>query len=126
MAHLACVGYQPTPRSRLLTFSSGGCHPVSRRCYRLPSTSGGMGVPTVSPSGRSNQGGIMVRSLPALLCCAVPLAAQSPFFPPPPAPTTNPVTTDKALLGMSLFWEEQLSQSDTVACGTCHQFHSGG
>jgi cytochrome c peroxidase len=36
------------------------------------------------------------------------------------------VTPDKALLGMALFWEEQLSSTDTVACGTCHGFARGG
>src|SRR5262249_40637628 len=69
---------------------------------------------------------VMHRSLPAFaLCCAAQLAAQT-YFPPPTAPATNPVTQDKALLGMAMFWDEQLSQSDTVACGTCHQFRAGG
>ena len=27
---------------------------------------------------------------------------------------------------MALFWEEQLSHSDAVSCGTCHRFRSGG
>ena len=68
----------------------------------------------------------MIRGLPLLvLACAAPLAAQQ-FFPPPPVPSTNPITPNKTLLGMSLFWEEQLSHSDTVACGTCHVFSSGG
>lgn len=47
-------------------------------------------------------------------------------FPPPPAPTRNPITADKAMLGKALFWDEQLSSTDTVACGTCHVFASGG
>lgn len=68
------------------------------------------------------------RVLPVLLApllAAVPVVAQA-FFPPPPAPAGNPVTPNKALLGMALFWDEQLSSTDTVACGTCHLFASGG
>lgn len=60
---------------------------------------------------------------------AVSLAASAvaqSHFPPPPAPAGNPVTTEKALLGMALFWDEQLSSSNTIACGTCHVFSSGG
>jgi len=40
---------------------------------------------------------------------------------PPPSPAENPPTLDKALLGKILFWEEQLSSDNTVACGSCHQ-----
>lgn len=65
----------------------------------------------------------------ALLAAAVGMAAALPsqtYFPPPPAPAANPVTTEKAMLGMALFWEEQLSSRNTVACGTCHSFAAGG
>lgn len=61
----------------------------------------------------------------APLCLLSVLAAQS-NFPPPPAPTGNPVTADKALLGMALFFEEQLSSTGTVACATCHDFRAAG
>ncbi|MCA8967115.1 MAG: hypothetical protein KDC48_19705 [Planctomycetes bacterium] len=54
------------------------------------------------------------------------LAHAQTNFPPPPAPAGNPVTTEKTLLGMALFWEEQLSSTGTVACGTCHDFGHGG
>jgi cytochrome c peroxidase len=59
--------------------------------------------------------------------------AQGP--PPPPplqplaapvAPAGNPITTDKTQLGKVLFWDEQLSSTRTVACGTCHQPVAGG
>jgi cytochrome c peroxidase len=53
------------------------------------------------------------------------LSAQT-HFPSPPVPAGNPITTQKALLGMSLFWDEQMSSTNTVACGTCHVFASGG
>lgn len=51
-----------------------------------------------------------------------------PFPPllPPPAPSGNPVTAAKASLGKALFWDEQLSSTRTVACGTCHQPAKGG
>ena len=37
-----------------------------------------------------------------------------------PVPPENPITQQKAVLGKILFWDEQLSSNDTVACGTCH------
>lgn len=40
--------------------------------------------------------------------------------PPPPVPPENPTTTEKAVLGKILFWDEQLSSDGSVACGTCH------
>jgi cytochrome c peroxidase len=45
---------------------------------------------------------------------------------PPPMPPGNPVTAAKAYLGKALFWDEQLSSTRTVACGTCHFATSGG
>ncbi len=41
-------------------------------------------------------------------------------LPPVPVPAENPVTESKRVLGKILFWEEQLSTDNTVACGTCH------
>lgn len=60
------------------------------------------------------------------------LLAQGP--PPPPltplqppvAPAGNPITTAKVNLGMALFWEEQMSATKTVSCGTCHIPEAGG
>ncbi|HZH34383.1 MAG TPA: cytochrome c peroxidase, partial [Pyrinomonadaceae bacterium] len=45
---------------------------------------------------------------------------------PPPAPIGNPVTAAKASLGKALFWDEQLSSTQTVSCGTCHRPATGG
>ncbi len=45
---------------------------------------------------------------------------------PPPAPAGNPVTAAKAYLGKTLFWDEQMSSTRTVACGTCHRPAKGG
>ncbi len=55
---------------------------------------------------------------------ATALAAQG--LPPVPAPTQNPITAEKAVLGKILFWDEQLSSDDTVACGTCHMPGAAG
>lgn len=49
-----------------------------------------------------------------------------PALPPVPVPAQNPITPEKAILGKLLFWEEQLSSNNRVACGTCHRFDSGG
>lgn len=43
-----------------------------------------------------------------------------------PEPDENPVTEAKRILGKILFWDEQLSSDDTVACGTCHKPGAGG
>jgi cytochrome c peroxidase len=43
-----------------------------------------------------------------------------------PVPAENPVTEAKRVLGKILFWDEQLSSDDTVACGTCHRPGAGG
>lgn len=43
-----------------------------------------------------------------------------------PVPDENPITEPKRILGKILFWDEQLSSDDTVACGTCHKPAAGG
>ena len=52
----------------------------------------------------------------------VPLAPLNP----PPAPQANPITPAKTFLGKALFWDEQMSSTGTVACGTCHKPGAGG
>lgn len=47
-------------------------------------------------------------------------------FPNPPVPPQNPITPAKVNLGWTLFWDEQLSSTRTVACGTCHLTEVGG
>jgi cytochrome c peroxidase len=51
-----------------------------------------------------------------------------PFPPlePSTAPAGNQVTAAKAYLGKALFWDEQLSSTKTVSCGTCHRPSEGG
>ncbi len=46
--------------------------------------------------------------------------------PPVPVPAENPMSEPKRVLGKILFWDEQLSSDDSVACGTCHRPRSGG
>ncbi len=46
--------------------------------------------------------------------------------PPVPVPPENPLSDAKRVLGKVLFWDEQLSSNDTVACGTCHRPEFGG
>ncbi|MBK9164037.1 MAG: hypothetical protein IPM21_09000 [Acidobacteria bacterium] len=45
---------------------------------------------------------------------------------PPPVPAGNPITATKASLGKTLFWDEQMSSTKTVSCGTCHRPATGG
>ncbi|MCY2955578.1 MAG: hypothetical protein NT107_00915 [Planctomycetota bacterium] len=63
-------------------------------------------------------------------CSLTALRAQNPGgpagLPPLIVPVQNPITQAKAALGKILFWDEQLSANNTVACGTCHQPSSGG
>ena len=58
-----------------------------------------------------------------LLAFAGPLWAQ---LGDPDVPTENPITEEKRILGKLLFWEEQLSSDNTMACGTCHQIFAAG
>ncbi len=51
-----------------------------------------------------------------------------PFLPqePPDVPVGNQITAAKAALGKTLFWDEQMSSTGTVSCGTCHRPAEGG
>jgi cytochrome c peroxidase len=69
--------------------------------------------------------------LPASIALAQPPPPPPPPppltpLPPPPQPPGNPVTTAKANLGKALFWDEQLSSTRTMSCGSCHQSSRGG
>ena len=61
-----------------------------------------------------------------LMLCLVCSTAADGQLPPVPFPAENPPTEEKRILGKILFWDEQLSSDDTVACGTCHQAGAGG
>ncbi len=47
-------------------------------------------------------------------------------FPDVLVPPGNPMTPEKIQLGKALFFEEQLSSDDTMACATCHLPEAGG
>ncbi len=59
-----------------------------------------------------------------LILGTTPLFAQQSLG-PVPVPAENPLTSGKIALGKTLFWEEQLSLTGTVACGTCHRPDAG-
>lgn len=62
-------------------------------------------------------------SLLFLGASASPALAQ---LQPPPTPPNNPQSPEKVMLGKALFWDEQLSSTGTVSCGTCHMPEAGG
>jgi cytochrome c peroxidase len=64
----------------------------------------------------------------ALLLAAAGAAGAQALRPlgPPPVPVGNPMTPARVELGRALFWDEQLSGTGTVACGTCHRPAAGG
>ena len=64
--------------------------------------------------------------LASLLLLGTATASRAQLPPPPPPNPGNPLTTAKVNLGKVLFWDEQLSSSRSVACGTCHIPRSGG
>lgn len=47
-------------------------------------------------------------------------------LPTVPVPPENPITEGKRVLGKILFWDEQLSSSNAVACASCHAPRAGG
>ncbi len=62
----------------------------------------------------------------ALILLLASASASLAQLQPPPEPPGNPLTTSKANLGEALFWDEQISSTRTVACGTCHLPTVGG
>ncbi len=61
----------------------------------------------------------MLGLLAIAVLCAPTFGQQA--LGPVPSPAGNPPTSAKIALGKALFWEEQLSLTGTVACGTCHR-----
>ena len=65
----------------------------------------------------------------SLVCVSAAASAASPGpqrLPKVPVPPGNELTEAKILLGKTLFWDEQLSSSKTIACGSCHMPEAGG
>lgn len=59
-----------------------------------------------------------------LIASILALAAPSAIardLPRPPIPASNPVTTDKALLGRYLFYDKRMSVNGAASCATCHR-----
>jgi cytochrome c peroxidase len=67
---------------------------------------------------------MLVRSL--IVAFGLAAASVTAELPEVPIPAENLPSESKRVLGKILFWEEQLSYDDTVACGTCHLPASGG
>jgi len=80
------------------------------------------------PHGSTAQGTAGLRAWTRLTAVAIALFATAAHsqLPPPPAPAGNPLTPSKANLGKALFWDEQISSTGTVSCGTCHLPTVGG
>lgn len=94
------------------SFIDTSCVPAQNYFYWVRAENGG----TLSSLSAPDQG---VRAVGTVNGPVQPL-------PPPLAPGGNPVTASKAYLGKALFWDEQLSSTRTVSCGTCHFATSGG
>jgi cytochrome c peroxidase len=78
---------------------------------------------------RKNRFALVRHAAIAVLLAAYALGSMRPLAAaviPVPEPAENPVTEPKRVLGKILFWDEQLSSDNTVACGTCHRPASGG
>lgn len=67
-----------------------------------------------------------LRAIAVLYCLVLPAAPAAAALPPVPVPPENPITEDKRVLGKILFWDEQLSSDNSIACGTCHRPAQGG
>ena len=52
-------------------------------------------------------------SLPAHIASALPGCDNTPI--------TNPITNDGATLGRVLFYDKNLSKTNTISCGSCHK-----
>jgi cytochrome c peroxidase len=61
-----------------------------------------------------------------MLALSAPSGLAMQALPPVPEPAENPITEGKRVLGKILFWDEQLSSDNTMACGTCHIPAAGG
>lgn len=65
-------------------------------------------------------------SVAAIAAVLASTGASVLALPAVPVPPENPMTEPKRVLGKILFWDEQLSPSLNMSCGTCHQPGIGG
>jgi cytochrome c peroxidase len=61
-----------------------------------------------------------VLAIPVLVGVGLTASYLAFALPPVPVPSENPLTPEKIALGKILFWDEQLSTSNVMACATCH------
>lgn len=61
-----------------------------------------------------------------VLVAAAGAGAMAQPLGPAPVPPENPITEAKAVLGKILFFDEQMSSDNTMACATCHIPSAGG
>ena len=76
-----------------------------------------MNVKTTMMSGTSG----VIGAAAVLLMVSGAMAQLGPV----PVPPANQITEAKRVLGKALFWDEQLSSDNTMACGTCHTTRGG-
>src|SRR5262245_40181360 len=70
---------------------------------------------------------ILLSFLSTLLVAATLTAsATAQALGAPPVPPGNPQTFEKIQLGKALFWDEQISSTRSIACGSCHLPEAGG
>ncbi|MEQ1923213.1 MAG: cytochrome c peroxidase [Pyrinomonadaceae bacterium] len=96
-------------------FQDGGATPGQTSFYWVRAENSSV----VSDFSTPNQG---TRAIPV----GPPPPPGFPLNPPPPAPVGNETTATKIYLGKALFWDEQMSSTRTVSCGTCHHSSNGG
>jgi len=75
--------------------------------------------------GATQEQAVIPRQLPTLPADTLPpteLPGQAPqgFDHWPEAPTDNPLTREKALLGRRLFFDPILSRDESISCASCH------
>src|SRR5262245_41331148 len=76
---------------------------------------------------RLRAGRVTVRSVSVACTAAVGFGYLAyAVIPPVPVPAENPITESKRVLGKILFFDEQLSMSNTMACATCHTMGRDG
>ncbi len=69
---------------------------------------------------------ISLRQISSLIMFYLVTGTALAELPAVPVPVENPASKEKRVLGKMLFWEEQLSSDNTVACGSCHIISAGG
>jgi cytochrome c peroxidase len=72
---------------------------------------------------RIGSGGLLAAAVTVLLSVVYIASAA---LPPVPQPAANPITEPKRVLGKILFFEEQISSNNAVACATCHVMSRAG